>query len=147
MRYIAAALRAAVRWLGWWGLIALVLTLVGLAAWWRWDQARQVPLPAGAQGVTTQIVGALARQTTFAIAEPGAELRGFYRQALAERGWALCGTQATPGCTNLVAGDASVDVYRRADDAARSGTTVEISVVEAPGGATRVTVLEVNPNR
>ncbi|HHY49777.1 MAG TPA: hypothetical protein GYA10_08535, partial [Alphaproteobacteria bacterium] len=137
--------------LGWWGFIGLIIVAAGLIAWWGWEQARQLPLPPQAQNVSSEILGALARKTTFVVPAPSAEVRAFYRETLPQRGWAYCGTQATPGCTNLIpAADGSgdqVDVFRRADDQDASGTTIEIWLAENPRGGTVVSILEANPSR
>lgn len=132
--------------LGGWGQLALVLALVaavaGGLAWERW---RHPPVPAGA----TQVERALnvdLRQTTFRYGGTAVELSGFYREALPPRGWRYCGTQATPGCTNLPSlvnrPQETVEVYRRPDDPSARGPTVEIWPLATADGRLFVTVYE-----
>ena len=151
MRQVSMGLRSTVQWLGWLGFVMLILAVIGLASWWNWDRGRQVPLPPQAQNVSSEIMGALAKRTTFVVPASVAEVRDFYRQTLPRRGWSYCGTQATAGCTNLVAGTGGtadqVDVYRRADDQASTGTTIEVWPAENPRGGTAVAVYEANPAR
>lgn len=143
--------RSIVGYLGWGSFVLLILTGIGLFSWWRWDRNQQVPIPPAAQNVSSEIMGSLAQRTNFAVPISIADVRAFYQQALPERGWSYCGTQATPRCTNLVnviggSGD-RVDVYRRANDQDFSGTTIEIWPSENPGGGSIVAVFEVNPAR
>jgi len=137
---------ALIRWLGWWGLGTLVVVAVALILWWRWDQSRQLPLPPQAQVVSSQILGGLAKQTTVMVPQPVADVRAFYHQVLPQRGWAYCGTQTTPHCTNMVnlgAGQSeATDVYRRADDQDHKGTTIEIWPALNATGQTRVVIWE-----
>jgi hypothetical protein len=161
MRQLGAGARALGRYFGWWSLGLLLVVVFGLVSWWNWDRSRQVPFPPQAQGASTELLGALARKTTFAVPASAADVRAFYRQTLPQRGWSYCGTQATPRCSNLVTGTAGagdqvdvyrraedqVDVYRRAEDQEYSGTTIEVWAAEQAGGGTTVSVFEANPNR
>ena len=151
MRQVGAGLRSAVQWLGWWSFLVLILATIALGAWWSWDRGRQVPLPPQAQSVSSELLGALAKRTSFVVPLSVAEVRDFYRQTLPQRGWAFCGTQATPGCTNLVGGAGGVgdqvDVYRAVDDQDRTGRTIEVWPAENPNGGTAVAIFEANPAR
>jgi hypothetical protein len=151
MRQVGAGARSLIKYLGWWSFIVLILAALGLISWWRWDRGRQLPLPPQAQEVTIQLLGGLAKRTTFAVPTSVADARAFYRQVLAQRGWAYCGTQATPRCTNLVnaaggPGD-QIDVYRRVGDRDYTGTTIEVWPSENPRGGALVAVFEANPSR
>lgn len=143
--------RAIVGYLGWWSLVILILAVVGLVSWWRWDRGRQLPLPPQAQNVSVEIIGSLSKRTTFAVPESVGDVRAFYRDILPQRGWSYCGTQTTPRCSNLasVAGGTGdqVDVFRRADDQDYSGTTIELWPAAIPSGGTQVSVYETNPPR
>ncbi len=151
MRQVRSGVRSMIGYLGWWGFIALILALVVMIGWWRWDRARQLPLPPQAQNVSSDLLGSLAKRTSFAVPTSVADVRAFYRQVLPQRGWSYCGTQATPRCTNLAspasgAGE-QVDVYRKAEDREYTGTTIEVWPAENPSGGTQVTVFEANPAR
>ncbi len=151
MQQVSTGVRSATRWFGRGGSVALILTLILLIAWWNWERGRRLPLPPQAQNVSRELLGALAKKTTFVVPTSVAEVRAFYRQLLPQRGWSYCGTQATPRCTNLVSGTGGagdqVDVYRQAEDRAYTGTTIEVWPAENPGGGTLVAVFEVNPSR
>ena len=144
-------MRSVVGYFGWWSFILLILAVAGFVGWWRWDQGRQLPLPPQAQGVSSEIIGALAKRTTFAVPSTIDEMRAFYQEVLPQRGWSYCGTQATPGCTNLAAQAGApgedVDVYRRAGDQQRTGTTIEVWATQRQDGGTQVSVYEANPAR
>lgn len=151
MRQVGTGVQSVIRSLGWMSFVLLILVVVGLVAWWRWDQSRQLPLPPQAQNVSSQILGPLAKQTSFVVPTSAADVRAFYRTALTQRGWTYCGTQATPGCSNLGtsnngAGD-QVDVYRHDSDARKTGQTIEVWPAEHPGSGTSVAVFEANPAR
>jgi hypothetical protein len=134
-----------VRWIGWPGLVLLVIVVAGVIYGLRWERLRHAPVPEGAQQVQIGL-NADIRQTTFRIDWTAPQLREYYRQALPGRGWSYCGTQADAGCTNLtqlVDRDPSgIDIYRRPDDEARQGPTLEIWPIEAEGGQLFVTVYE-----
>jgi hypothetical protein len=146
---VSAALRplnALAAWLGGWGrLLLLVVVVVGVGAGITWERWRHPPVPAEA----TQVTSALnvdIRQTTFRYTGTDEALRAFYQEALPSRGWRYCGTQATPGCSNLTSlvdrpADA-VDVYRRSDDQASRGATVEIWAIPSTDRQLFVTVYE-----
>lgn len=62
-------------------------------------------------------------------AEQCRERATFYPDTLPSAGWRYCGTQATPGCTNmprLPEAAPEIDVYRRVEDRDASGVTIEI---------------------
>ena len=146
MGSVGGGLRRGVRWLGWWGLAALIITVVGLVVWWNSSRASEVPIPPGAQQSSSQIIAGVAKTTTLIVPGSVDEAREFYRQALPQQGWNYCGTQATPDCTNLVnlAGGQGeqTDVYRRADDQDKSGVTIEIWPTLNARGETQVVVWE-----
>ena len=147
MQQLTRPILLAVNWIGGWGrFILLLVVLAGVAFGLLWERQGGVPLPPRAQGVTSDINSAAARQTTFTIADSPEAVRAFYRQALPERGWAYCGTQATARCTNMIAlNDASpqeIDVYRRPDDQAFNGRTIEVWPIRNARGATFVTIFE-----
>ncbi len=151
MRQLSTGLRSTIGYLGWWSFIVLIVVLVVVITWWNWERGRQLPLPPQAQNVSTELLGALAKRTTFVVPTSIAEVRTFYREVLPQRGWSYCGTQATPRCTNLLSaaggpGD-QVDVYRRAEDRDYTGTTIEIWPAENAQGGTLVAIFEANPAR
>ncbi len=147
-RVLLAGLGAIVRWFGWWSVLLLLVTLWGMQRWWTWDQAHQVPLPPQVDRITQEIYGALLQQTTFRSLDSPDHLRAFYRELLLQRGWQYCGTQATPGCTNLVnpndGSGARVDVYRRPDDRDQVGPTMEVKAVTTADGSSMVIIWEAN---
>ena len=149
MQGLSAVIRAPVRWLGWWGFLALILVVIVGISWWNRERARQLPLPPQAQNVSSQILGGLAKQTTFSVPESVTAVQTFYRQTLPQRGWQYCGTQATPRCTNLITptdGTAQqVDVYRQTADGDYSGSTIEVWPAQNTPGETRVVIWEANP--
>lgn len=133
-------------WLGGWTrLLLLTLALAAVAGGLLWEQWRHPPVPPGALQVTATL-NADMRQTAFRHPGPAEAVRAFYQQALPPRGWSYCGTQATPGCSKLtpLAGrpPAAVEVYRRADDRARRGPTVEIWPIQTDAAQIYVTVYE-----
>ena len=151
MRQLSTGVRSTIGYLGWWSFIVLIVAVVVVIAWWNWERGRQLPLPPQAQNVSSELLGALAKRTTFVVPASIAEVRAFYREVLPQRGWSYCGTQATPRCTNLDspasgAGE-QVDVYRKAEDREYTGTTIEVWPAENPSGGTQVTVFEANPAR
>jgi hypothetical protein len=111
-------------------IVGIALVAAALGGLWLWQQQRAVPLPPGATVVEQSINSLMARTTTLRGPWSEEEVRAFYQQALPERGWRYCGTQVTPGCTNLFQAlspeNGTVDVYRRADDHSGTGPTVEI---------------------
>jgi hypothetical protein len=133
------------QWFGWWQLLLLLVVVAGVAGGLYWERWRHPPTPPGA----TQVESALnvdIRQTTFRYPGTAAEVLAFYEQTLPPRGWRRCGTQADAGCTNLTQlvdrpAD-TITVYRRADDQAATGATVEIWPIVAEGGQLFVTVYE-----
>jgi len=131
-------------WFGGFRLLLLIIVIVGLAAGLLWERQRRPPLPEGVQA-TESLVGDV-RQTTYRYPGTMEDVRAFYRQALPERGWRYCGTQATEGCTNLIQlvgrSDQAIDVYRRADDQNLRGSTIEVWPVNTENGQTYVTVFE-----
>lgn len=131
--------------LGWWGLLLLVLSLAGVGAGLLWEQQRRPPIPEGAQQVASSLIADL-RQTAFRHPGTAAEVRAFYREALPARGWRYCGTQATPGCTNMTKlvdrPEETLDVYRRPDDTDARGPTLEIWPLATENGDTFVTIYE-----
>lgn len=134
------------------GLLVLLVTVVALLGWWNWDRGRQVPLPPQAHDVTSQVLGSFAKETNYFVPASVADVRTFYQQALTQRGWAYCGSRATAGCTNLEnlveqPQAEQVDVYRRAEDQERTGSTIEILATEIENGESRVSILEANPVR
>jgi hypothetical protein len=139
------ALRFLVTRLGWWGILLLVLSLAGVGAGLWWEQQRRPPIPAGAEQVTSSLIADL-RQTSFRHPGTATEIQAFYREALAARGWQYCGTQATPGCTNLTKlvdrPEDALDVYRRTDDTNNRGPTLEIWPLATENGQTFVTIYE-----
>src|SRR5215207_6234491 len=146
LRQVGRPLTFLASWLGGWSrLLLLVLVLIGIGAGLLWEQQRHPPVPPGAQQVVTALIADL-RQTTFRYPGSVAEVRAFYQQALPQRGWRYCGTQATPRCTNLIRlvdrpGEA-IDVYRRADDQDYLGSTVEIWPIDRANGQIFVTAYE-----
>jgi hypothetical protein len=146
MDRISSPIASVARWLGGWSRLALlVLALAGLGAGLIWEQRRHPPTPPGAEQVAVGLMSDI-RQTSFWFPGAAADLRAFYRQQLPQRGWEYCGTQATPGCTNLTQlidrpSDA-MDVYRRADDRNRTGSTIEVWPVRTENGRTFVTIFE-----
>ncbi len=146
LRQISWPLRFLASWLGGWSrVLLLVLAIVGVGIGLIWERQRHPPLPPQAQQVATSLMANI-RQTTFRYAGSAAELRAFYEQALPQRGWRYCGTQATPNCTNLISlldgsGEA-IDVYRRAEDGSYSGPTIEIWPQPTANGQMYVTVFE-----
>lgn len=137
----------AVKWIGGWGrFILLLLVIVGVVVGLLWERQRGVPLPPEAQSVTSDINAGATRQTTFTVPGSPEQARAFYRQALPERGWSYCGTQATAGCTNMIAlNDGSapqIDVYRRPEDTAFNGRTIEVWPIRNARGETFVTIFE-----
>ncbi|HWQ13486.1 MAG TPA: hypothetical protein VNL77_11835 [Roseiflexaceae bacterium] len=118
-------------------IIGVAVVAAALGGLWLWQQQRAVPLPPGAAVVEQSINTTLARVTTLRGPWSEAEVRAFYRSALPKRGWRYCGTQLTPGCTNLFqalsAEDGTVDVYRRADEQGGRGPTIEIWPKPQPG--------------
>jgi hypothetical protein len=146
LRRIGRPLAFLAAWLGGWPrLLLLALVLLGVAGGVVWERRRHPPMPPGAARVTTELV-ADVRQTTFRYPGPGARVRAFFQQALPERGWRYCGTQATPRCSNLIRlvdrPEDAIDVYRRADDLDSQGTTVEIWPIDTENGQSYVTVYE-----
>lgn len=146
MNTVTRPLSTLASWLGGWSrVLLLVLVIGGVLAGLQWERWRHPPVPEGA----AQVVSALnadIRQTTYRYAGTPEQLKAFYDEALRVRGWSYCGTQATPGCTNLTVlvdrpGEA-VEVYRHSDDAAREGATVEIWPISTEGGQLFVTVYE-----
>jgi hypothetical protein len=133
------------RWFGGGRALLLLLVVAALAGGLLWERRRHPPVPEGAAQVQTAL-NVDIRQTTFRYPGGAAELREFYRQALPQRGWRYCGTQATPGCTNLTVLNTrpadAVEVYRRADDQGSAGATVEIWPIESGEGLLYVTVYE-----
>lgn len=133
------------RWMGGWQLLLLVLAIAVVTGGLIWEQRRHPLVPEGA----TQVESALNvdfRQTTFRYQGAREELLEFYRQTLPQQGWRYCGTQDTAGCTNLTVLNtrpgSEVEVYRRADDQARQGPTVEIWPIVTDDGRLYVTVYE-----
>lgn len=147
MQQLTRPILLAVNWIGGWGrFILLLIVVVGVVVGLLWERQGGVPLPPQAQGVTSDINSAAARQTTFTTPVSPEDVRAFYRQALPERGWAYCGTQATARCTNMIAlNDESapqIDVYRRPDDQTFSGRTIEVWPIRNARGETFVTIFE-----
>lgn len=122
-------LRALRVWLGWPGLVLLLLVLCGVGAGLLWERTRHPPLPPGASAVDVSNTPDV-RQTAYRYADTAERLDAFYAEELAARGWQRCGDGSTPGCSNLpqlVGRDASaISVYRRVNDPAGRGPTVEI---------------------
>ena len=150
MRQVSTGVRSTIGWLGWWSFMLLIVAVIGVIAWWNWERGRQMPLPPQAQNVSSELLGALAKRTTFVVPASIAEVRGFYRQALQQRGWSYCGSQVTPRCSNLANAGApgdQVDVYRQAEDRNYTGTTIEIWPAENAQGGTVVSIFEANPAR
>jgi hypothetical protein len=138
----AGALR---QWFGGGQLLLLVLVVAVVAGGLYWERWRHPPVPAGA----TQVESALnvdIRQTSFRYPGTAAELLAHYQQAMPPRGWRYCGSQATPGCTNLTQlvdrAPEAIQVFRRADDQGSQGATVEIWAIETESGQLFVTVYE-----
>lgn len=111
-------------------IIGLIVVVLALGGWWLWEQQRQLPIPPQATDVTSTINSTIAKETSFTSPLPQEALRGFYRDALAQRGWRYCGDQRVTGCTNLFDAipitSGTIDVYRRADDSANTGPTIEV---------------------
>jgi len=139
-------IRSVVDWLGWWSLVLLVLTIIGLVMWWNWDRGRQLPLPPQARVESSEILGGLAKRTTIIAPMSVDDARAFYRDTLPQQGWTYCGTQTTPGCTNMAnlgsAQSQATDVYRKADDQDHTGTTVEVWPAQNARGETQVIIWE-----
>lgn len=146
---LSRAPSALARWLGGWSRLALLLlVIVAVVGGLIWQQQRHPSTPPGAGEVATSLMAGI-RQTSFRYAGSVDEVRAFYRQTLAESGWEYCGTQATENCTNMVepndGSGAEIDVFRRAGDSERSGTTVEVWPQNSENGDTFVTVWETQP--
>jgi hypothetical protein len=126
-------------------IIGVTLVLIALGGLWLWQQGQAVPRPADAVVVAESVNTPGVRVTTLDVPLAEDDVRGFYQQALTARGWRYCGTQATPGCTNIfmaLAGEESaIDVYRQADAAEGAGRTIEIWPQPQENG-TRVRVYE-----
>ncbi len=130
---------------GWCRLLLLALAIVAVVGGFFWERERGAPVPPQAEQVTTQLGGDI-RQTSFRYPGTVEEVRDFYRQAFADRGWRYCGTQATDNCSNMIrlagrSGD-EIDVYRQANDVENTGPTMEVSPILDPNGQTFVTVFE-----
>ncbi len=128
LRQIGWPLIALASWLGgWFRVLLLILAIAAVAGGLIWERQRHPPLPPQAQQVATSLMADI-RQTSFQYPGTIAELRAFYEQALPQRGWRYCGTQATPNCTNLPGFGAQVeiDVYRRVADRNGTGVTIEV---------------------
>ncbi|MEN9936241.1 MAG: hypothetical protein RLZZ387_2820 [Chloroflexota bacterium] len=126
-------------------VVGLALLLAAMGGFWLWQQQQAVPQLPGATVVEDAINGGMARAITLQSSMSEEEVRAFYRSNLPGRGWVYCGTQATPGCTNvfmaLAGEDVEIDVYRRADDTTRTGRTVEVWV-QPQESRTRVVIYE-----
>ncbi len=126
--------RRLTRWLGWPGLLLLVLVVVGVGVGLYWERNRHAPLPpeAGPPSINN---APDFRQTAYFYTGTLEQLRMFYADELAARGWQRCGDGGTPGCSNLpqlVGRDSTtIDVYRRMDDQNGRGPTVEIWPIES----------------
>ena len=131
------------RWLGGWSRVALLFaTIAVVVGGLIWQTRRHPDAPPGATEVVEQ-VSVDMRQTTFRYPGTPEDVRAFYRQSLPARGWVFCGTQADAGCSNMQAQIGSaVDVYRRADDTGRTGTTIEVWPQSDPSGQTFASVYE-----
>lgn len=136
--------RRLIGWLGWPGLVLLLLALGGVSAGLMWERNRHAPLPPGSSAATITNAPDI-RQTVYSYPGTTEELRAFYAKVLAERGWQRCGDGSTPNCSNLpqlVDRDPmTIDVYRRTDDQNGQGPTVEIWPIQR-GGSLFVTVFE-----
>jgi hypothetical protein len=147
MGQIGRFLRFPVRLMGGWlpflGLLVVIAAvLIGLF----WERSNRPPVPPQASGVTSDINAGNLRQTSFRVPSTIEEVLAFYRQELPKAGWRYCGTQTTPGCSNMESAPrAEIDVYRRADDADNTGTTIEIWPLTSADGLTRVTLFETQP--
>jgi hypothetical protein len=146
LRQISRPLKFLASWLGGWvRLLLLVLVIVGVGGGLIWERQRRPPLPPQAQQVATQILVDI-RQTSFRYPGSVEDVRAFYQQAMPERGWHYCGTQATERCTNMIRliGESGqgTDVYRRADDQLYRGSTIEIWPMPSENGQTFVTLFE-----
>jgi hypothetical protein len=132
-------------WFGGWQLLLLVLVVAAVAGGLYWERQRHPPVPEGAAQVQTAL-NVDMRQTTFRYPGGEAELLEYYQQALPQRGWRYCGTQATAGCTNLTVLNTrpgeEVAVYRRADDQSATGPTIEIWPIPSEDGQLFVTLYE-----
>ncbi len=145
LRQIASPFTFLKSWFGGFGLILLIIVIVGIGAGLLWERQRHPPIPASAIQANELIVGDV-RQTTYRYPGTVEDVRTFYRQALPERGWYYCGTQATEHCSNMIKladrpGEA-VDVYRRTDDQDYRGSTIEVWPIDTENGQTYVTVFE-----
>lgn len=133
-------------WLGgWFRLLLLVLAIVAVGGGLLWERQRQTPVPPNAVQVTNDIVGDL-RKISFRYPGTIADVQAFYQQVLAARGWRYCGTQSTPGCTNMTTmlneSAEAIDVYRRTNDVDNQGATIEVWPVNSENGQVFVTVFE-----
>ncbi len=143
---IGRSLQGLKNWFGGWSrLLLLVVVVVGVAVGLLWDRERHPNVPPGAAQVVSDL-NVDIRQTTFRFPGTIAAVREFYRQDLPGQGWSYCGTQGTPGCSNLIQlvdrpADA-IDVYRRPDDQAKQGPTVEIWPIDTNNGQVFVTIYE-----
>jgi hypothetical protein len=135
---------------GWFGRLNLLLGCIVVTVAVGgviWEQRLHPPLPPGATQLLETSIMDLALQTSYRIAEPLDTVRAFYRRELPQRGWHYCGTQATPGCSNMptMLPNTAIDVYRRDADPAASSKTIEVWAQPAPDAQTFVTVLETRP--
>jgi hypothetical protein len=144
MKQPANIFRRLIGWLGWPGLVLLLLALGGVAAGLMRERNRHAPLPPGSSAATITNAPDI-RQTVYLYQGTTEELRAFYANALAERGWRRCGDGGTPNCSNLpqlVGRDpTTIDVYRGTDDQNGQGPTVEIWRIPREGSLF-VTVFE-----
>ncbi|PLS82666.1 MAG: hypothetical protein CYG59_03395 [Chloroflexi bacterium] len=143
---IGRPLHVLATWLGgWFRLLLLGLAIVGVLGGLLWERQRRPPLPPTAEQVTSQLAGDL-RQTSFRYPGTVAEVRDFYQQAFAQRGWRYCGTQAIENCSNMISlagrSEQEIDVYRAAGDQDNRGPTIEIWPQRTETGEIYVTVFE-----
>ncbi len=146
MRRVAGAAGQLAAWLGGWSrLLLLALVVAAVGGGLLWERWRQPPVPQGASQVNTAL-NVDIRQTSFRYPGTAEELRAFYQQSLPPRGWRYCGTQDTPGCSNMprLAGGAGqpTEVYRRSDDGSGRGPTLEIRPLPSEDGVLFVTLYE-----
>jgi hypothetical protein len=138
-------IRSVVEWFGLFRFLLLVLVVVAVAGGFLWERQRRPPVPPGARNVASDINVGDIRQTTFRVPGTAADVRAFYQQAMPQRGWRYCGTQATPRCSNMPQAGGSeqqIEVYRQANDQNYRGSTIEVWPVRSEGGETYVTIFE-----